>query len=240
MSALPSIASGMTSFQRIQNYMIARKRADNRVPLGTIGENGGAMTEKSDWNTLGRSAEKRLTNSEHEVSDNSPNRSRVPSSYAEPTTPPTYRSHELIASVSGKFTWPGADEPVIDVDAWNIRLGKFHCVLGPVGCGKSTLLKAVLGELSDFQGTVSIASSGVAYCAQSPWIPNLTIRAVILNGASLDEVWYNTVLRACALTPDMAVWPKGDQSLAGSKGISLSGGQKTRLVSIHRSFIFAQ
>ena len=35
---------------------------------------------------------------------------------------------------------------------------------------------------------------------------------------------------ACNLADDIASFPDGDQSMVGSKGITLSGGQKARLV----------
>jgi ABC-type multidrug transport system fused ATPase/permease subunit len=219
MHALPSIAGGITSFQRIQNYVNAQKRVDKRVVFGT-------MSEKSDSTRWTKSAETINTEGDHSSG------STVASEKTMPSAQFVEHHCNRIASVSGKFTWPGTEEAVLNIDHWCIHRHQFHCLLGPLGCGKSTLLKALLGELSEFDGTVSIAASRVAYCAQSPWIPNLSIREVILHDAPLDPVWYRTVLHACALTPDLAVWPRGDRTMTGSRGISLSGGQKTRLVSI--------
>ncbi len=139
----------------------------------------------------------------------------------------------MIASVQGKFFYPKAAQPVIDVADWNIQQGGFTLVLGPVGCGKSALLKALLGELSPFNGEIQITYPVVAYCEQSPWLPNGTIREVISGHSELDEAWYQSVLRACALDRDAESWPDCDETLVGNKGVSLSGGQKQRIVSLN-------
>ena len=45
----------------------------------------------------------------------------------------------------------------------------------------------------------------------------------------MDEAWYQRVLSACALLPDLKVLPGGDMTQIGEKGINLSGGQKARI-----------
>uniref|UniRef100_A0A1I7W9G3 ABC transmembrane type-1 domain-containing protein n=1 Tax=Heterorhabditis bacteriophora TaxID=37862 RepID=A0A1I7W9G3_HETBA len=44
-----------------------------------------------------------------------------------------------------------------------------------------------------------------------------------------DEYFYNRVLDACALYPDLQMLPLGDMTEIGEKGINLSGGQKSRI-----------
>lgn len=108
-------------------------------------------------------------------------------------------------------------------------------LVGPVGCGKSTLLKGLLGEVPCFGGTVQIASVSVAYCDQSPWHMNETIQQSIIAISKFDAKWYKTVLRACALEIDLKQLPRGDQTVIGSKGIALSGGQGQRIVRSRQS-----
>ena len=43
-----------------------------------------------------------------------------------------------------------------------------------------------------------------------PWLANTSLRANILCGLPLEPTWYQTVLRACALQPDLEAWPQGD------------------------------
>ncbi len=51
----------------------------------------------------------------------------------------------------------------------------------------------------------------------------------ILILADASHSFYETVLDACALRPDLTVLPQGDLTEVGEKGVSLSGGQKARI-----------
>jgi ABC-type multidrug transport system fused ATPase/permease subunit len=104
-------------------------------------------------------------------------------------------------------------------------------VVGPVGCGKSTLLNGILGEIPVMAGKVTLGSTSVAYCAQSPWHMYGTVRQAIVGcSGEWDERWYARVVRACALTRDFKELPMGDETKIGSGGVALSGGQGQRLV----------
>ncbi len=41
----------------------------------------------------------------------------------------------------------------------------------------------------------------IAYCSQTPWLPNTTIRKAVTRCEDdmVDEAWYKSCLRACAL-----------------------------------------
>lgn len=45
----------------------------------------------------------------------------------------------------------------------------------------------------------------------------------------MEPVFYQRVLEACALLPDLEIFPAGDQTEIGERGINLSGGQKQRV-----------
>lgn len=47
----------------------------------------------------------------------------------------------------------------------------------------------------------------------------------------MEARWYKSVVKACALDRDFEELEAGELSLVGSKGVSLSGGQKARVVS---------
>ncbi|TKA78197.1 hypothetical protein B0A49_05202 [Cryomyces minteri] len=74
-----------------------------------------------------------------------------------------------------------------------------------------------------------MSSDSIAYCAQSPWLRNLTLRENILGESAFNRVWYGTVTRTCGLQTDFSTLRKGDETMVGTKGISLSGGQKNRI-----------
>lgn len=56
-----------------------------------------------------------------------------------------------------------------------------------------------------------------------------TVRSNITYGTSFDEAHYNAVVKACQLTQDFETFPKGDLTETGEMGVSLSGGQKSRI-----------
>jgi len=122
-------------------------------------------------------------------------------------------------------------------------------ISGPTGSGKSLLLAAILGEAEVLSGNIRvprpppieerfdskatadnwIIPSAIAFIAQTPWIENATIKNNILFGLPDDPIRYDKVLKACALSKDLAMFEDGDQTEVGAQGISLSGGQKWRL-----------
>ncbi len=73
-----------------------------------------------------------------------------------------------------------------------------------MGSGKSSLLSALLGNMRNIFGTVSIFGT-VAYAAQIPFIQNSTLKENILFGTAFDEEKYERTLRECALIADIKV-----------------------------------
>jgi ABC-type bacteriocin/lantibiotic exporter with double-glycine peptidase domain len=216
--ALPVIASSATSFQRIQKYLNGKEHRDNR--LSQRAENDGQNPTEKHASCMNEKRESGETKRDQEAT--------------------AHIDSDIVASIQGTFTWAGDAEPVIDISDWSIRARSFTLVLGPVGCGKSTLLKAVLGELSGFEGTIRTSYSRIGYCGQSAWLPNDTVRNIIVGGGDFDESWYRDVLQACVLEQDVECWPEGDKTVAGTMGISMSGGQRLRLVCIfHASSLIA-
>jgi ABC-type bacteriocin/lantibiotic exporter with double-glycine peptidase domain len=101
-------------------------------------------------------------------------------------------------------------------------------VVGKVGAGKTSLLAALLGELQQLEGAVSLEGS-VAYCAQQPWLTSATVRDNICFKRPFEHERYWATVRACALTPDLEQLVAGDQTMVGERGLTLSGGQKQRI-----------
>ncbi|XP_017461230.1 PREDICTED: multidrug resistance-associated protein 1-like, partial [Rhagoletis zephyria] len=108
--------------------------------------------------------------------------------------------------------------------------GSLVAIVGQVGSGKSSLLSAMLGDMEKVGGSVNVArGSSIAYVAQQAWIRNATLRDNVLFGSALQSARYQRVIEMCALKPDLAILPGGDQVEIGEKGINLSGGQKQRV-----------
>lgn len=111
----------------------------------------------------------------------------------------------------------------------SVKTGSLVMITGAVGSGKSVLLKAILGEGRINSGSLAIRTDDMAYCDQSAWLRNVSIRNNIIAHSGDDEKRYDAVLRACLLDEDMLQIPGGDSARAGSDGINLSGGQKQRI-----------
>ncbi|KAK8062961.1 P-loop containing nucleoside triphosphate hydrolase protein [Apiospora hydei] len=133
------------------------------------------------------------------------------------------------------FAWSSSDDAV--VKGLQTHIGPdchLTIIVGPVGCGKSTLLKGLLSETSKTDGVVSVCTPEIAYCDQTAWIINGSIRENIIGRSEFDESWYQPIIQATALEVDLRQLPNGDSTIVGSKGLKLSGGQKAR-VSIARA-----
>ena len=105
------------------------------------------------------------------------------------------------------------------------------CLLLPFvfqGSGKTSLLLGVLGDMPRLAGRVVLRGE-VVYCAQEPWIQNMSLKDNILFGRPFDESLYKDVLACCALSADLEQLAAGDSTEIGERGINLSGGQKARI-----------
>lgn len=140
---------------------------------------------------------------------------------------------EAVSIKNGTFLWSkpkGDKDQKVSLSGIELhaKKGELDCIVGKVGSGKSSIIQAILGDLHRLEGEIKVHGS-IAYVAQVPWIVNATIQENILFGHTYDPEFYQHVIKACALTVDLGIFAKGDQTLVGEKGISLSGGQKARL-----------
>lgn len=126
--------------------------------------------------------------------------------------------------------WQTGAIPILKGLVFRIRRSNLTIIIGPAGCGKSTLLKALLRETPYNTGSIHATFSEAAYCSQTPWLTNETVRQNILGNSIIDRQWYDTVVCACALEQDLQQFHHGGDSMVGSKKILLSGGQQMRLV----------
>lgn len=124
------------------------------------------------------------------------------------------------------------------------EIGKLNVIIGPTGSGKTSLLMALLGEMELLEGKIVVPSldakhelmidrdgltNSIAYCSQSAWLLNDTLRNNILFNSPYNEKRYNDVIIACGLKRDLEILSAGDMTEIGEKGITLSGGQKQRV-----------
>ena len=214
--ALMAFTGSVGCFTRIQEFLDKEVRIDSRKkPLDPLHDD---LSDSSQAQSI---AEKKSTGS-------------VPGKHLSLSFKRASNSFpvgDAITVQDGYFGWDPQMEPLLKSITMNVPRQEFTILIGPVGCGKSTLLKALLGEVPSMGGSIQVSSTRVAYCDQTPWHTNDTIQQSIIAVSPFDENWYTTVIRACALDPDLKQLPRGDQTIIGSKGIALSGGQSQRIVS---------
>ncbi|XP_074775010.1 ATP-binding cassette sub-family C member 6 isoform X2 [Athene noctua] len=131
---------------------------------------------------------------------------------------------------NGTFCWSKETSPCLRSINLMVPQGSLLAVVGQVGAGKSSLLSALLGELEKADGCV-IMKDTAAYVPQQPWIQNASVEDNILFGKELDETWFNRVIDACALQPDLESFPAGQKSEIG---------EKTRVLATHTINILPQ
>ncbi|XP_055346866.1 LOW QUALITY PROTEIN: multidrug resistance-associated protein 1-like [Paramacrobiotus metropolitanus] len=134
-----------------------------------------------------------------------------------------------ISLQSASFAFGKKDsEPVLRDINLDIVPGTLTAVVGPVGSGKSSICSAIIGTLEKLSGSVYVKGK-LAYCSQSAWIQNRTVKENILFGLPYDEAKYAEAIEVTALQPDLDILPAGDDTEIGERGINLSGGQKQRI-----------
>lgn len=148
---------------------------------------------------------------------------------SQPGVPPAIRIEGVSIQPTSSMTQILKDVNLV------VKRGSIVICAGPVGSGKTTLAKAILGELPTASGTISVVSGRIAYCEQSPWLPNGTLRQAVCGFSREDQGWYNEVIRLCCLNEDLLALPNGDQTVIGSRGLNLSGGQRQRVVRLRLS-----
>jgi ABC-type multidrug transport system fused ATPase/permease subunit len=99
-------------------------------------------------------------------------------------------------------------------------------IVGAVGSGKSSFISTLLGEMPIRDSVNSVQTGGessvqvhgpISYCAQTPWIQNMSLRNNVLFGQDADRdaathEAYEQALSAACLVPDLKILPDGDET----------------------------
>ncbi|KAI8935755.1 hypothetical protein NX059_007275 [Plenodomus lindquistii] len=130
------------------------------------------------------------------------------------------------------------EEKPFEIKGLNLTFGRneLTAIIGSVGSGKTSLLAALAGDMRKTNGEVVFGASR-AFCPQYAWIQNATVRENIIFGKEFKKKWYDEVVDACALRPDLDMLPHHDATEIGERGITVSGGQKQRM-NIARAIYF--
>ncbi|RHY59030.1 hypothetical protein DYB34_010748 [Aphanomyces astaci] len=151
---------------------------------------------------------------------------------AEELAPDLDTTHEAatVELSHADFSWTNdAMAPTLKDISLQLEPGTLTMVVGAVGSGKSSLVSAILGDVHVTSGSRHVRAR-FSYVNQESWIQHATVRDNIVFVSDLYDLdLYDRVIRACQLSPDLAMLPKGDLTEIGERGINLSGGQKARI-----------
>ncbi len=122
----------------------------------------------------------------------------------------------------------------------HLKRGTLTVIVGRIGSGKTTLLQVLLGLLPKDAG--EIRWNGVlvedpanffvpprsAYTAQIPHLFSATLKENILLGLPEQQVNVQVALHTAVMDYDLAQLEEGLETVIGTKGVKLSGGQAQR------------
>ena len=135
--------------------------------------------------------------------------------------------------------YPGTGRGVEDVD-FTLRRGGLTVIAGEVGAGKTTLIKAVVGLIPIQAGEIlwnglSVADPAsfmipprCAYTGQAPRLFSETLRDNLLMGLPQGDADVARAITLAILDEDLARMDGGLDTMVGSRGVTLSGGQLQR------------
>jgi ATP-binding cassette subfamily B protein len=122
----------------------------------------------------------------------------------------------------------------------HLKRGTLTVITGRIGSGKTTLLRALLGLLPKQAGEIRWNGEVIedpaaffipprsAYTAQIPLLFSESIKDNILMGLPDDKVDLPGAVRLAVMEKDLADLDHGLDTLIGSKGVKISGGQRQR------------
>ncbi len=140
------------------------------------------------------------------------------------------------------FTYPGAEEPVLKDLSFEIEGNKMYAIVGPSGSGKSTIVNLIPRLYDVDKGSVAIGKTdvrlmklsylrdAVGMVTQEAYLYGGTIRENLLRAkedATEEELIY--ACKVANIYDFIQAQPLGFDSVVGTGGLKLSGGEKQRL-----------
>jgi len=140
------------------------------------------------------------------------------------------------------LSFDGATQKIIDNVSFEVGAGKTVALVGKVGSGKTWLINMVPRLVDPTSGKVKLDGvelrdypvaelrKMIGYVPQEPSLFSDSIRNNILFGRpEIPETILEWAIEVAQLKDDIASFPKGLETEIGTRGVSISGGQKQRL-----------
>ncbi|MBP9706955.1 MAG: ABC transporter ATP-binding protein [Oligoflexales bacterium] len=198
--------------------------------LGFLSQSGGKLARYFNSNKEGEAALERLQNLNSFLEDNSsPTTVDVANSAASKNLD---NSQVLIECSEISYKYLDAKAPAIHNFNFTFKPGKFYCIYGQTGSGKSTLFNLLMRQLKPDNGHIIYTEAANDFC----YVPQ---KIIVAPQSLADNISYpflngntSNILAALEkvglehLSSDLEF---GLDTILGSQGRSLSGGQAQRL-----------
>lgn len=137
------------------------------------------------------------------------------------------------------YRYPDSDKGIADISL-TLPRGSFTVVTGRIGAGKTTLVRTLLGLLPKDSGEIRWNGALVddpasflvpprsAYTSQVPRLFSETLHDNVSLGHEQGEAALWRALELAVMTPDVRLLENGLDTLVGTRGVKLSGGQVQR------------
>ena len=140
------------------------------------------------------------------------------------------------------FRFPDSDRQVVDGVSLVVEPGETVALVGRVGSGKSWLVNLIPRLVDPSQGRIMLDGRDlrdyrladlrrhIGYVPQEPMLFSDTVRGNVLFGREgISDTLLKWALEVSQLKREVETFPKGIDTPIGTRGMSISGGQKQRL-----------
>ncbi len=166
---------------------------------------------------------------------------RIRSSFHEHSLPnEAYGQQETSVNLACRnlwFSYAGAPSGVFENLSFDTKAGDIIAITGEVACGKTALGLALTG-LFPYRGEIKLSekelsefapferSQTISYMGHDPQLLTDTIYENVTLGEGGD---ISEILKLVCFEEDIKTMPDGENTLVGSGGVRLSGGQRARI-----------
>ncbi len=162
---------------------------------------------------------------------------------AGPQADPERSGETGLAMEHVRFAYPGVpDRLVLDRFSLVVRPGEIVGLAGPSGAGKSTVAKLTIGLYAPQAGAVRVDGTDlsvlcreeiahrVSYLPQRPYLFSGTLKEnICLANPDASSEGIVDAVTAAGLEPFLARLPRGLDHHVGEDGVTVSGGERTRI-----------